>query len=641
MDLENIVVDITQRNYNTIQTIQYDVDSRYINVKIVNNGKNVDLTNYMVSIACKKPDGKIVFNETEMIEPKQGLIKFLISEQITTALGEVVCELKIYGRNSSVLTTQYFTINVTQPIANKRIQSTNEFRQLTIAMNEYNAWVDKVKDKYDWLEEEYAEELTSVKSGLEETNAQLSDITIVMHDCVGDGVTDNSTIIQDVINRVDNHATLKFLDGVFKLNTDIDYRDKSIKILVSAKTEFIGVGRFPTYETNPWHEQNGNNFIIKPSRGKIWNNEKCGDSAISCEVSPTRSYQGNAVAGFFSAKTNDCQGDVWALNPIVKVDENFKGTAQGMEIDIDNMSETANVTGLTLTGWGAYNPENAIFISRHNTDDNTHTYWKTGVTIKEVVNGVGVMGAKDNGLVVVDGKKGGYIASNQECGLELTNNHVDLSIHGSSNGVIIKNTDEPIKIIAKAGNDYSPSIYGTNSENNAVMYKILQNGEGHFSSLNIGDGTIIASGLIASNNQPLRLTSENGEAIIIDGRTKQILPQSDNVWDIGSSTKKFKGMFLVNSPVVTSKREMKENIKLFNDESAYESIKKIPIYTYNYIDGDGENMLGSMLDELPNECINDQGEGVDLYAYTSYCISALKVAIKKIEELENKIETNG
>ena len=180
MDLENIVVDITQRNYNTLQTIQYDVDSRYVNVKIVNNGKNVDLTNYMVSIACKKPDGKIVFNETEMVEPKQGLIKFLISEQITTAPGEVVCELKIYGKNSSVLTTQYFTINVMQPISSKKIQSSNEFRQLTIAMNDYNAWVDKVKDKYDWLEEEYATELSEIKSGLNLTSEDGAKWTIVV-----------------------------------------------------------------------------------------------------------------------------------------------------------------------------------------------------------------------------------------------------------------------------------------------------------------------------------------------------------------------------------------------------------------------------------------------------------------------------
>lgn len=176
MDLENIVVDITQRNYNTIQTIQYDVDSRYVNVKIVSSGKNVDLTNYMVSIACKKPDGKIVFNETEMVEPKQGLIKFLISEQITTALGEVVCELKIYGKNSSVLTTQYFTINVTQPIADKAIQSTNEFRQLTIAMNEYNDWIDKIEEKYNGLEEEYAEELSKATSTI---NDKLLDVNFM------------------------------------------------------------------------------------------------------------------------------------------------------------------------------------------------------------------------------------------------------------------------------------------------------------------------------------------------------------------------------------------------------------------------------------------------------------------------------
>lgn len=180
MDLENVVVDITQRNYKAIQAIQYDVDSRYVNVKIVNKGKDVDLTNYLVSIACKKPDGKIVFNETEMVEPKQGLIRFLISEQISSALGEAVCELKIYGKNSSVLTTQYFTINVTKPIADKRIQSTNEFRQLTLAMNEYNKWINKIEDKYNNLEEEYANELSEIKNGLNLTSTDGVKWTIVV-----------------------------------------------------------------------------------------------------------------------------------------------------------------------------------------------------------------------------------------------------------------------------------------------------------------------------------------------------------------------------------------------------------------------------------------------------------------------------
>lgn len=230
MNLDNFIIDISQTNNRSVQSIQSDVNSRFVNATVVNNGKKVDLTGYLISLACKKPDGKIVFNETELVDAKQGVISFEISEQMTSTVGDVACEFKIYGKNGSVLTTQYFTVSVTQPTIDKNIQSSNEFRQLTIAMNEFNKWINNFDDKmqeittefdaklaeeskkfestfnaietkfdnkytsvtnqfqnkydavsnqfqekYDGLEQEYAEELTSVKSGLEETNAQLSE----------------------------------------------------------------------------------------------------------------------------------------------------------------------------------------------------------------------------------------------------------------------------------------------------------------------------------------------------------------------------------------------------------------------------------------------------------------------------------
>ena len=230
MNLGNFIIDISQTNNRSVQSIQSDVNSRFVNATVVNNGKKVDLTGYLISLACKKPDGKIVFNETELVDAKQGVISFEISEQMTSTVGDVACEFKIYGKNGSVLTTQYFTVSVTQPTIDKNIQSSNEFRQLTIAMNEFNKWINNFDDKmqeittefdaklaeeskkfestfnaietkfdnkytsvtnqfqnkydavsnqfqekYDGLEQEYAEELTSVKSGLEETNAQLSE----------------------------------------------------------------------------------------------------------------------------------------------------------------------------------------------------------------------------------------------------------------------------------------------------------------------------------------------------------------------------------------------------------------------------------------------------------------------------------
>lgn len=112
----------------------------------------------------------------------------------------------------------------------------------------------------------------------------------------------------------------------------------------------------------------------------------------------------------------------------------------------------------------------------------------------------------------------------------------------------------------------------------------------------------------------------------------------ESEFDIGSTAKRIRNLFLINSPNVSSKRELKENIVIFDDNQAYENLNNMKIYKYNYINGDGEEMLGSMLDELPSECINEKAEGVDLYAYTSYVISALKVAINKIKNLELEVE---
>ena len=169
MNLDNFIIDISQTNNRSVQSIQSDVNSRFVNATVVNNGKKVDLTGYLISLACKKPDGKIVFNETELVDAKQGVISFEISEQMTSTVGDVACEFKIYGKNGSVLTTQYFTVSVTQPTIDKNIQSSNEFRQLTIAMNEFNKWINNFDDKMQEITTEFDAKLAEESKKFEST----------------------------------------------------------------------------------------------------------------------------------------------------------------------------------------------------------------------------------------------------------------------------------------------------------------------------------------------------------------------------------------------------------------------------------------------------------------------------------------
>ena len=110
---------------------------------------------------------------------------------------------------------------------------------------------------------------------------------------------------------------------------------------------------------------------------------------------------------------------------------------------------------------------------------------------------------------------------------------------------------------------------------------------------------------------------------------------------VGTNGNRFDTIFLKTAPNVSSRRDLKEEINKYDDELAYQGIKNLNIYSYKLKDrpaGNEDVYFGTMLDELPNECKHD--EGVDLYGYTSYCVSALKTAISKIEKLEKIIIEN-
>ena len=155
--------------------------------------------------------------------------------------------------------------------------------------------------------------------------------------------------------------------------------------------------------------------------------------------------------------------------------------------------------------------------------------------------------------------------------------------------------------------------------------------------------------------------------------TKGIYPSGQDTHELGNANRRWRSAYFsgnVNAAahVNNSERELKDDIQVFDSNEAYETVKKLNVYTYNYkerldsgveikMDDDGNVIpnkdnkkkpkfnshthMGLIVDEAPKEIVSEDGTGIDIYGFTSYTASALKIAIQKIEKLEKLLNVTG
>lgn len=81
-----------------------------------------------------KPDGKTVFNDATI--ETDGTVTANLTEQITAAVGNVRCELSLYGAQGGTLTTVKFIVKVTPASVSPEITSSDEFLALEQALKD-------------------------------------------------------------------------------------------------------------------------------------------------------------------------------------------------------------------------------------------------------------------------------------------------------------------------------------------------------------------------------------------------------------------------------------------------------------------------------------------------------------------------
>ena len=96
-----------------------------------------------------------------------------------------------------------------------------------------------------------------------------------------------------------------------------------------------------------------------------------------------------------------------------------------------------------------------------------------------------------------------------------------------------------------------------------------------------------------------------------------------------------KGTSFINSSSIANKTDL----KLLSGHSAYKVIKSLKIYEYERLEEDvkGYKQIGVIADEAPDEILNTDKTGVDLYSYISLIAKAVQDIQKKLEALEQQI----
>ena len=128
-------LDLRKNTHQVLVMKEDDVNSRVIKAVITDNGKPYDLTNCAVNLKWKKPDGHIVYADTERVD--DSTVKVICTDQMLAVAGTAEAEFDITS-TTAVASTLKFMVSINETvIANSDIESSDEFGALQDAMAQY------------------------------------------------------------------------------------------------------------------------------------------------------------------------------------------------------------------------------------------------------------------------------------------------------------------------------------------------------------------------------------------------------------------------------------------------------------------------------------------------------------------------
>lgn len=130
-------IEINQPINDYITAVQQDSRSRFLDVKLFDNGIPLDLSGHTVRIYAIKADGKEVYNNGSITDSKNGRVQFELTSQTLAVAGVLNLQIITYKNNVEILSTNPFKIFVLESLMkNNAIESSNEYGALVVTLRD-------------------------------------------------------------------------------------------------------------------------------------------------------------------------------------------------------------------------------------------------------------------------------------------------------------------------------------------------------------------------------------------------------------------------------------------------------------------------------------------------------------------------
>ena len=158
MTTKSITLEIWQPNDMRIQVNQGEVNSRFLEIKILDKNKSFNLADKTVIFYATKPDGNLIFNYCEVQDAQKGIITLAMTSQMPIVPGIMRdCEIDIIDAGVTKLKVKGLSIEIVRCTDfESAVESISEFT----ALDETLADVQKVMDAYS--EENIMEKIMSM-----------------------------------------------------------------------------------------------------------------------------------------------------------------------------------------------------------------------------------------------------------------------------------------------------------------------------------------------------------------------------------------------------------------------------------------------------------------------------------------------